>query len=252
MKKFIRILFVLAFCFVSLSGVALAGNFAVLADTGVLNLKDDQAWEKSYKTDEGKFKVRFRKLWNSSAKKRFHLIIWWDGKRIADGYCPKNDSGYSFHIYEDKDSKRIFVALETAFRVVLMGYEPWNGRLEKYIDSKDYYTTGVYPKLYLHRDGDLRLSYTNERGRLCNEYKMTWNEDARWFGYRDMTAPAPAPSYEEPEGDDEPTYVEPEPEPEPEPEAQAAQPPTTPAAVPADRSVLDEEELYYTEATTKS
>ena len=251
MKKLIGILLALACFLVALSGVALAGNFTVLADTGVLNLKDDQAWEKSYKTDEGKFKVRFRKLWNSSAKKRFHLIIWWDGKRIADGYCPKNDSGYSFHIYQDRDSKRIFVALETAVRVVLMGYEPWNGRLEKYIDSKDYYTTGIYPKLHLHRDGDLRLSYSDERWRHCNEYKMTWNEEARWFGYRDMTAPAPTPTYDEPEGDDEPTNSEPETGPE-SPTAQTTQPPTTPAATPADKSVLDEEELYYTEAVTKT
>ena len=244
MKKTVSVFLFLAFMLVSLHDVAYASNFTVLADTGLLNLGDDEKWEKTYKTDQGKFKVRFRKLWNSSEKKRYHLIIWWDDKRIADGYCPKNDSGYSFHIYQEHPTKRIFVALETPLRVVLMGYEPWNGRLEKYIDSKDYYTSGVYPKLHLHRDSNLHLSYSDQRWRPCNDYKMTWNEDARWFGYQDMTAPAPAPSYEEPEEDDEPTYVEPEPP--------SATPPTTPAATPADQSVMDEEALYYTEAATKA
>ena len=255
MKKLCCLL-LLSVCFLlSLSDVVCAGNFTVLADTGVLNLKDDQKWEKTYKTSEGKFKVRFRKLWNSSEKKRYHLIIWWDDKRIADGYCPKNDSGYSFHIYQEHPTSRIFVALETPLRVVLMGYEPWNGRLEKYIDSKGYYSTGRYPQLYLHKDGNLHLSFTNERGQHCNEYKMTWDEDARWFGYRDMTAPAATPSYEEPEEDDEPTYSEPESEPEApaaEPAAASAQPQTAPATTPADTSVLEEEELYYTEAATKT
>ena len=251
MKKLFCLL-LLAMCFLlPLSGVVYAGNFTVLADTGILNLKDDQAWEKTYKTEYGKFKVRFRKLWNSSPKKRFHLIIWWDGKRIADGYCPKNDSGYSFHIYEEKESKRIFVALETPLRVVLMGYEPWNGRLEKYIDSKEYYSSGPYPLLHLDRDGDLRLTYMNNRRQRCNEYKMTWNEEARWFGYRDMTTPAP--SYSEADEDDEPTYNEPEEEPSaPASSETTTQPvPETPATTQADTSVM-EDELYYTEAATKT
>ena len=236
MKKVICLL-LLSICFLvpSLS-VAHASNFTVLADTGLLNLGDDEKWEKTYKTDQGKFKVRFRKLWNSSEKKRFHLIIWWDDKRIADGYCPKNDSGYSFHIYQENESGRIFVALETTLRVVLMGYEPWNGRLEKYIDSKDYYSSGPYPKLHLDRHGDLRLSYSNERWQRCNDYIMTWDEDARWFAYRDPAAAYARESYEEP--DDEPEETE-------------AEPPAQSAPPVADKSVM-EDELYYTEAATKT
>ena len=245
MKKIISVFLFLACMLVSLHGVAHASNFTVLADTGLLNLADDQKWEKTYKTDQGKFKVRFRKLWNSSEKKRYHLIIWWDDKRIADGYCPKNDSGYSFHIYQEHPTNRIFVALETPLRVVLMGYEPWNGRLEKYIDSKDYYSSGPYPKLHLSREGDLRLSYANERWQRCNDYIMTWDEDARWFAYRDTAAAYARETYEEPEPEsDEPETNVTETE-------TPAQP--SPASAPpvADKSVM-EDELYYTEAASKT
>lgn len=245
MKQRILILFVLALFVVSLSGLAHAEGFTVLADTGILNLKDDQAWEKIYKTDYGKFKVRFRKLWNSSAKKRFHLIIWQNDKRIADGYCPKNDSGYSFHIYQENESGRIFVALESVLRVVLMGYEPMNGRLEKYVDSKEYYSSGSYPKLHLHRDGHLHLTFSDERWRPCNDYQMIWDEDSRWFGYRDLMAPVATPSYEEEE--EEPYYGEPSIEAETDAE-------TTPSSQPAAKpdSFVMEDEMYYTEATSKT
>ncbi len=242
MKKFIGILLALIYFLGALPSIARAGDFTVLADTGVLNLGDDQAWEKVYKTEYGKFKVRFRKLWNSSPKKRFHLIIWQNDKRIADGYCPKNDSGYSFHIYKENESGRIFVALETTLRVVLMGYEPFNGRLEKYIDSKEYYSSGPYPKLHLDREGDLRLSYSNEHWQRCNDYIMTWNEDARWFGYQDTAAAYAQESSEEQEHDPD------------EPESnttEAAVPAQTSAPPVADKSVM-EDELYYTEAASKT
>lgn len=247
MKKTIGIMILLVCCLISFTGTALAGSFSTLADTGMLTLGDDEAWEKTYKTERGKFKVRFRKLWNSSEKKRYHLIIWQDGKRIADGYCPKNDSGYAIQIYHEQDTGRLFVALETALRVTLMGYEPMNGRLEKYIDSKDYYNSGKYPKLYLHREGDLHLAFFTERMRQSNDYKMTWDESARWFGYRDTMAPPPSSASHEEEEYDEPSYSEPEPE----PEATVA-PPETPATTAADTSVMAEEDLYYSKTVTTS
>ncbi len=245
MKKMICLLLLSVWVLVSSLSVAHAGDFTVLADTGVLNLGDNQKWEKVYNTDHGKFKVRFRKLWNSSEKKRYHLIIWWNDKRIADGYCPKNDSGYSFHIYQENQTERIFVALETPLRVVLMGYEPWNGRLEKYIESKDYYSTGPYPKLYLDWEGNMRLSYYNEKRQQCNDYIMTWNEDTRWFGYQDTAAIYAQETYEEPESEIE------EPEPAVTESGESAQPSPASAPPAADQSVM-EDELYYTEATSKT
>ncbi len=65
---------------------------------------------------------------------------------------------------------------------------------------------------------------------------MTWDEDARWFAYRDPAAAYARESYEEPE------Y---------EPEETEAEPPAQSAPPVADKSVM-EDELYYTEAATKT
>ena len=54
-----------------------AGNFVQVADTGVLELKSNQKWEKEYRTKMGDVKIRFRNLANSKENKRYHLIIWW-------------------------------------------------------------------------------------------------------------------------------------------------------------------------------
>ena len=42
-----------------------AGNFVQVADTGVLELKSNQKWEKEYRTKMGDVKIRFRNLANS-------------------------------------------------------------------------------------------------------------------------------------------------------------------------------------------
>lgn len=186
MKKFLSVI-CMAFCLLFFSSTANAGRFNTLAMTGWLQLGNDQAWEESYKTDEGKFKIRFRKLLFGSDAKRYHLIIWWNGKRIADGYSPEGQQ-YAFKIFEDSETKRIFVMLQTRQRAVLMGYEPNNQKLEKYIDSKDYYSNLPYPSMNVDSDGDLQLSFSdNVNGVGPIRYKFIWNKDVNWFGYQNVS-----------------------------------------------------------------
>ena len=192
MKNALRSVLLALYLFVSMQGIAWAGNFTLLASTGILQLSNNQKWEKTYDTPDGKFKIRFRKLWTSSKQKRFHLIIWRDKERIADGYCPKNESGYSFSIYRDNSSGRLFIALASRPRVVLMGYEPFNGRLEVYADSKSYYSPIPNPQLELDEDNDLLLSFVGSGWENPTRYKLFWDEKARWFGYKNVTAHQPA------------------------------------------------------------
>lgn len=168
-------------------GEAQAGHMTTLFSTGVLRLADNEKWEKQYTTYEGKFKVRFRKLANSSNSRRYHLIVWWDDKRIADGYCHENYGGYSFDIYQDRSTKRLFLALKTSYRDVLMGYEPWNGRLEKYADSKNFYSPIGNPRMHVDSDGDISLAFIGNGYETPTEYQLYWVEAKRWFGYRDVT-----------------------------------------------------------------
>jgi len=81
-----------------------AGNFVQVADTGVLQLKANEKWEKEYRTKMGDVKIRFRNLANAKDNKRYHLLIWWRDPgtdkytRVADGYSPKNTFGYGFTV----------------------------------------------------------------------------------------------------------------------------------------------------------
>lgn len=215
MKK-MRIWLLTLCLLVTCASTSFAGSFSMLASTGVLQLGNNQAWEREYKTDIGKFKIRFRKLWNQSDKKKFHLIVWWNDKRIADGYCPSISSGYSFKIFQDQATHRIFVSLETRPRVVLMGYDPIANRLEKYADSKDYYSPQPNPQILVDRDKDLKLSFVGNGQGNPTTYKLFWDAKRNWFGYKDVTVhPAPRP-VEEPEYEPEyaPSYDPPQYEPQ--------------------------------------
>ncbi|MBO5605476.1 MAG: hypothetical protein J5915_08835, partial [Acidaminococcaceae bacterium] len=59
---------------VLLGGTAMAeaGNFVEVADSGVLQLKSNEKWEKEYRTKMGDVKIRFRNLANSKENKRYH------------------------------------------------------------------------------------------------------------------------------------------------------------------------------------
>lgn len=183
MFKKIVLLILVIFTSAFQSNVTYAGDFRTLAETGWLKLGPDQAWEKSYDTENGKFKIRFRRLLFGSDAKRYHLIIWWNGKRIADGYTPEGTQ-YGFKIFEDGETKRIFVMLATPSRAVLLGYEPNNNKIEKYVDSKDYYSYLSYPTMDVDGEGNLRLSFSeNGNGVGPIRYTFTWNNSINWFGY---------------------------------------------------------------------
>ena len=212
MKK-VRIFLLTLICLAAFSlSTAFAGSFSMLASTGPLQLSNNQAWKKEYQTDIGKFKISFRKMWNRSEEKKYHLFIEWNNKRILDGYCPSNSTGYSFKIFQDQQTSRLFVALETRSRIVMMGYDPVANRLEKYMDSKDYYSKRGNPRLLLDPDKDLLLSFIGNGYGIPTNYKLFWDAERNWFGYKDVTEhPAePEPNASDYEPQYEPEYEAPQ------------------------------------------
>ncbi len=199
MKKVFSVI-IMVICMISFCGSALAGGFRPIAASGRLHLGEDQAWEREYKTKDGKIKIRFRNLRLAVSKKKYHLIIWWNGKRILDGYSPKSRYDYSFKVFRDDSTDRIFIAMETAPRVVLYGYDPNAGKLHKYVDSNNYYSPVGGPVLTVDRDSDLRLSFLGRGKGAPTSYKLFWDEKKSWFGYEDVTVRT---QYDEEEDDDE-------------------------------------------------
>ena len=74
MKKHLWSLLLTLFVAVSVllvgTAQAEAGNFVQVADTGVLQLKANQKWEKEYRTKMGDVKIRFRNIAGSKDNKR--------------------------------------------------------------------------------------------------------------------------------------------------------------------------------------
>ena len=192
MLKKIRILLLAALCLMFTAQIASAGSFQQIAATGFLKLSDNEKWERSYTTSAGTFKIRFRRLMGASDAKKYHLIVWWNDKRIADGYCPLNKKGYQFKIYKDTATDRIFVDMETKAQVVLFGYENKNQKLEQYADSKNYWSKEGNPVMFVDTDGDLQMKFAGSNNdEYCTRYKLFWDESAKWFGYKDVTKQRP-------------------------------------------------------------
>lgn len=213
MLKKLMLVLMACWCVVAFSGTASAGKFSHMADTGILNLGEDQKWEKSYHTSGGEIKIRFRNLRWASSEKKYHLIVWINDKRVADGYCPINKYGYRFKIFKERTTNRIFVNLEMQNRTVLFGYEPKNEKLEQYVDSKNYWSKDNGPTFLVDKEGDLQLRFVGDGDEYTTRYKLFWDEDARWFGYKDATkskpvAPPPTPVWQPSAPSYAPTYDE--------------------------------------------
>ena len=183
---------------VLLGGTAMAeaGNFVEVADTGVLQLKANEKWEKEYRTKMGDVKIRFRNLANSKENKRYHLLIWWrdpgKGKyeRVADGYSPKNNFGYGFKVFRDNKTGRVYFAMDAHGRIVLYGYDTFAKKLELYVDSINYWSPLPLPSMLVRSDGDLELRFDSvNRQANPTRYRLFWDLNRNWFGYQDLNIP---------------------------------------------------------------
>jgi len=200
LKHWFRFLLAIVLCFsicTIATGIRQAeakDMFIKLADTGRLSLGKDQKWEQEFRANDGDVKIRFRTLRFGSDRKRNHIIIWWrdhGGKyqRVADGYCPKNSQGYAFQVYQDLNTKRVFFVFDAGGRLAVYGYDTLASKLERYIDSVNFYSKEPYPEIDATSDGSLQLKFDNYLGNSSMPYKyqLFWDEKANWFGWRDVT-----------------------------------------------------------------
>ncbi|MDO4203991.1 MAG: hypothetical protein Q4D07_05830 [Selenomonadaceae bacterium] len=184
MKRFL-LLMLLMFTILLSSSPAEAGQFMAIARTGMLKLGPDKAWERTYQAGENTIKIRFRNLRFGKSKAKYHLIVWVNGKRISEGNCPEVPGGYSISVYRHVEDDGIFLGLNTAQRVVLMGYDAKDKKLHKYIDSKDYKSPHPVPLMFVGKTGDLILAFSETGNKNPTVYRLFWDPKARWFGYND-------------------------------------------------------------------
>ena len=180
-----------------------AGNFIQVADTGELQLKVNEKWEREYRTKMGDVKIRFRNIVDfrdlvngNKDNNRYHLIIWWRDPgakkyiRVADGYCPKNIFGYRFKVFNNNQTGRVYFALDAHGRLVLYGYDTLARKLEKYVDSINYWSMQPLPDMLVRPDGDLELRFDNvSRTAEPTQYRLFWDAERNWFGYELLNVP---------------------------------------------------------------
>ena len=104
-------------------------------------------------------------------------------------------------------------------------------------NSRNYYSPLNNPRMRIDKDGDVLLSFIGNGREIPMEYKLFWVEDARWFGYKDVTyRPQPAA----PTAPQAPVYYEPE------YTYESYYEPSTPEEA---SYSYEEEELYYEETS---
>lgn len=194
-KKFLSI-FILALCMVSFFNVGYAANFMSLGTYKLSQLYDNDTWERTYKTGDGTFKLKIRKMPNANAREKYHFLVWLNDQKITDGYFSDTNDYYEVQMFKEKNTDRLFVAIQSGAVSKLLGYDPSNNKFKGYVISSQFYSLGdaTDPKFSVDDTGDLQLYFTSTGDQYASRYKLRLNGARNVFTYEDVTiAPPPPP-----------------------------------------------------------
>lgn len=171
------------------ANVCSAGSFQTIytSENFSATLKNDQSIDETFNTNDGKIRLQFRRLINTSVDKRMHAIIWLNDERIFDEHFPDVYPAYTFRTFKDTSNSRLFFVIQSSERAQMLGYSPAAKKMEVYIDSQNYYCEfSGSPKIVTTKGGDLILAFENSDASLSARYLFSWDEQKQWFGYRSL------------------------------------------------------------------
>ena len=180
---------VLACLLVFSANICAAGTFQTIYNSEKFtdDLRNDQAVDETFNTNDGKLRLQIRRLANSSAEKQMHGIIWLNNERIYDEYFPEVAGGYTFRAIKNTADSRQFYVIQSRDRAFLLGYSPAGKKIETYIDSQSYYCDfQAAPTIVTTKNGNLILAFENYAGTLSARYHFTWDNNKQWFGYSNL------------------------------------------------------------------
>ena len=180
---------VLACLLVFGANVCSAGTFQTIYNSEyfTLNLKGDEAAEESFNTNDGKMRLQLRKLVNASADKKIHCIAWLKKQRIYDEHFPDVQGGYTFRAIKNTADSRQFYVIQSSERAMMIGYSPSSGKMEVYIDSKNYVCDfAASPTIVTTKNGNLILAFENYARTLSARYQFNWDNYKQWFAYSNL------------------------------------------------------------------
>ena len=171
------------------ANICAAGTFQTIynAENFTANLKGDEAAEESFNTNDGKMRLQLRKLVNASADKKIHCLAWLKGQRIYDEHFPDVQGGYIFRAVKNTADSRQFYVIQSNERAMMIGYSPASGKMEVYIDSKNYVCDFVAsPTIVTTKNGNLILAFENYNRTLSARYHFAWDNSKQWFSYSNL------------------------------------------------------------------
>lgn len=171
------------------ANVCAAGTFQIIynSENFTENLKNDEAVDETFNTNDGKLRLQLRKLKNAKSDEKMHVLGWLKDKRVYDEHFPDVMNGYTFRVIKNTADSRQFYVIQSIDRALLIGWSPAAQKMETYIDSMNYaHEQGAYPYIIANVNGDLILAFENPSHTRSARFRFTWNNDKQWFGYSDL------------------------------------------------------------------
>ena len=169
-----------------------ASSFALLRYQANLTaqLSKTQAWKDSFTTPDGKITLQIRSILAANDNGRYHLVVWRDKDRIYEEYLPEVTYGYWFRAVRDEENDKTFVVIASRERAKLYGYDATNGKMNIYVDSKNF-RSGVpagEANITPLEGGHLILSFENfgDVDPQSHRYELEWDTDKNWITYTDL------------------------------------------------------------------
>lgn len=192
-KKCIAALLALG-CLFSSPAVADAAHFSSLGGFRFTHMRDNNVWKNIYKTRDGIFVVKLRKMPNASYDQAYHLMFWLNNKKIFDGYLPQAKSTYECSVFKDSDTDKLFWVIQSDNKSLMLGYDSSTNSLKKVLNSGNYDGAGAnMPKVFVDENSELQLYYTSTGDKYAKRYKLIYNSAANNFYGEDITIPKPPP-----------------------------------------------------------
>lgn len=172
------------------ANICAAGTFQMIynAENFSYTLKDNEAVDETFNTNDGKMRLQLRKLWNTKDDKNMHVLAWLDDKRVYDEHFPDVIGGYTFRALKNTADSRQFYVIQSIERAMMIGWSPAAKKMEVYIDSQNYYhdASVPYPSIVATVNGDLILAFENVERTRSVRYRFTWDANKQWFAYSNL------------------------------------------------------------------
>lgn len=133
-------------------------------------------------------KIRVKKdIWDN----HLYIMSFKDKKKIFEEVLEYDEKTWDIKEIQDDTSGRTFYVLSPGmerYNVKIMGYDPDKKTWLTYVKSNNFYSgVDTYDEtINIDGNGNLKLSFIGSGWSGKHDYLLFWDNDTRWFGYKDL------------------------------------------------------------------